>query len=92
MLLIYDFKIFKFQLLFRFAKPKILQNCYLLLKEFDTNSAYTNHAVVKLLHRITYDCKYSALMFQVSVFRVFQKIFLSKHPSHKVIEYYKFIY
>lgn len=72
----------------KFAKPKVLQNCCQLLKEFDSNSAYTNHAIVRLLHRITYDCKYSALMFQASVFRVFQKIFSSKNPSHKELKHF----
>ncbi|XP_050054655.1 protein timeless homolog isoform X3 [Aphis gossypii] len=72
----------------KFAKPKILQSCCQLLKEFDTNSTYTNHAIVKLLHRITYDCKYSALMFQASVFRVFQKIFSSKNPNHKELKHF----
>ncbi|KAF0730149.1 protein timeless, partial [Aphis craccivora] len=72
----------------KFAKPKILQSCCQLLKEFDTNSTYTNHAIVKLLHRITYDCKYSALMFQASVFRVFQKIFSSKNPDHKELKHF----
>ncbi|XP_015364645.1 PREDICTED: protein timeless homolog [Diuraphis noxia] len=72
----------------KFAKPKVLQNCCQLLKDFDTNSTYTNHAIVKLLHRITYDCKYSALMFQASVFRVFQKIFSSKNPSHKELKHF----
>ncbi|XP_025415567.1 protein timeless homolog isoform X4 [Sipha flava] len=70
----------------KFAKPKVLQSCCQLLKQFENNSTYTNHAVVRLLHRITYDCKYSALMFQASVFRVFQKIFLSKNPSHKELK------
>uniref|UniRef100_A0A2S2NUZ1 Protein timeless n=1 Tax=Schizaphis graminum TaxID=13262 RepID=A0A2S2NUZ1_SCHGA len=72
----------------KFAKPKILQSCCQLLKDFDSNSTYTNHAIVKLLHRITYDCKYSALMFQASVFRIFQKIFLSKNPSHKELKHF----
>ncbi|XP_050066512.1 protein timeless homolog isoform X2 [Aphis gossypii] len=72
----------------KFAKPKILQSCCQLLKEFDTNSTYTNHAIVKLLHRITYGCKYSALMFQASVFRVFQKIFSSKNPNHKELKHF----
>lgn len=72
----------------KFAKPKILQNCCQLLKEFESNSTYTNHAILKLLHRITYDCKYSALMFQASVFRVFQKIFSSKNPSHKELKHF----
>uniref|UniRef100_A0A2H8TU68 Protein timeless n=1 Tax=Melanaphis sacchari TaxID=742174 RepID=A0A2H8TU68_9HEMI len=72
----------------KFAKPKVLQSCCQLLKEFESNSTYTNHAIVKLLHRITYDCKYSALMFQASVFRVFQKIFSSKNPSHKELKHF----
>ncbi|VVC29572.1 Hypothetical protein CINCED_3A024542 [Cinara cedri] len=72
----------------KFAKPKILQACCQLLKDFETNSTYTNHVVVKLLHRITFDCKYSALMFQASVFRIFQKIFSSKNPHHKELKHF----
>lgn len=70
--------------IFRFAKPKIVQACCLLLLQFEQNSTFTNHCVLKLLHRIAFDCKFAAILFQASVFRTFQRILNSKEDRHKV--------
>ncbi|XP_050538805.1 protein timeless homolog [Daktulosphaira vitifoliae] len=72
----------------KFARPKVLHSCCQLLKDFERNSSYTNHALVKLLHRISYDCKYEALMYQASIFRIFQKIFMSSNPNHKELRHF----
>lgn len=45
-----------------------------LLKQYDINSDQTNHCLVKMLHRIGFDCKMHAMLFQISLFRIFQTI------------------
>lgn len=57
----------------------------ILLQQFDKNTDEVNHYVNKMLHRIAWDCKMPGMMFQASMFRVFQRILESKHPGHKVI-------
>ncbi|KAL4229316.1 hypothetical protein ACF0H5_012358 [Mactra antiquata] len=61
----------------KFAKPEILKAYVLLLGDFQKNSTHTNHCCVKMLHRIAVDLGYIGMMFQISLFRVFQKILLS---------------
>nr|XP_018907854.1 PREDICTED: protein timeless homolog [Bemisia tabaci] len=70
----------------RFARPTSIQACCTLLEQFEKNSVATNHQLVKLLHRITFDCKLPALIFQASVFRTFQRILNSKNPTHKELQ------
>nr|XP_022919507.1 protein timeless homolog [Onthophagus taurus] len=59
----------------RLAHPKILRACGLALKKFEKNSTLTNHCVIKLMHRIAWDCKMPGMVFQASIFRTFQKIY-----------------
>ncbi|XP_021358144.1 protein timeless homolog [Mizuhopecten yessoensis] len=64
----------------------IVLKCYvLLLADFDKNTTYTNHCVVKLLHRVTVDLGHKGLVFQASLFRQFQRILLS--PLAKLERY-----
>ncbi|KAM9321194.1 protein timeless homolog [Gastrophryne carolinensis] len=58
----------------RFASSNVVKIYVLLLKNYRQNSAHTNHCVVKMLHRIAYDLKMEALLFQLSVFCVFSRI------------------
>ncbi|CAL7943922.1 unnamed protein product [Xylocopa violacea] len=55
----------------------------ILLQQFDKNTDDVNHYVVKMLHRIAWDCKMPGMMFQASMFRVFQRILESKYQGHK---------
>lgn len=72
----------------RLANPKIIRACGLALRNFDKNSVNTNHCIVKLLHRIAFDCKMYVMVFQVSIFRTFQKIYSMKDfPEYKVNVY-----
>ncbi|KAG8314055.1 hypothetical protein J6590_101372 [Homalodisca vitripennis] len=67
----------------RFASPRVLAPVCLLLEHFEKNSHHTNHCAVKILHRVAWDCKMPALLFQASLFRTFQRIFQSSVPEHK---------
>ncbi|RZF48532.1 hypothetical protein LSTR_LSTR015432 [Laodelphax striatellus] len=67
----------------RFISDKTLQICGILLEKFETNSVHTNHCIVKLLHRIAVDCGMPAMLFQASLFRIFQRAMSSPNPEHK---------
>lgn len=58
----------------KYCHPKIVAAYCLVLKDFDKNSLETNHCVIKFLHRISFECELYGMMFQASLFRIFQKI------------------
>ncbi|XP_061584565.1 protein timeless homolog isoform X2 [Cololabis saira] len=58
----------------RFANPNIVRPYLLLLKTFSKNTPHTNHCIVRMLHRLAVDLKMDALLFQLSVFHLFNKI------------------
>ncbi|XP_031834411.1 circadian regulator timeout [Nomia melanderi] len=70
----------------RFANIKIVKALRILLQQFDKNTDEVNHYVNKMLHRIAWDCKMPGMMFQASMFRVFQRILDSKYPGHKELQ------
>ncbi|XP_069614546.1 protein timeless homolog [Ranitomeya imitator] len=58
----------------RFANASVVKTYVILLKNYHQNSAHTNHCAVKMLHRIAYDLKMEAFLFQLSVFCTFNRI------------------
>lgn len=46
----------------------------LLLRSYRQNSAHTNHCLVKMLHRLAHDLKMEALLFQLSLFCLFNRV------------------
>ena len=71
----------------RFAKPDVLKAYVLLIADFQKNSTHTNHCCVKMLHRVAVDLGCVGMVFQASLFRIFQKILLSplaKSERYKV--------
>lgn len=62
---------------YRFGKPEILKSYVLLLADYEKNSVHTNHCAIKMLHRLSVELGFVGMMFQASLFRVFQKIVLS---------------
>ncbi|XP_048237661.1 protein timeless homolog isoform X2 [Haliotis rufescens] len=62
-----------------FSKPEILKAYGILLSDFEKNSDHTNHCIVKMLHRVAFDLGYTAMVFQASIFRVFQKVLLGPY-------------
>ncbi|XP_060068073.1 protein timeless homolog [Ylistrum balloti] len=69
----------------KFSSGNILKCYVLLLAEFDKNTTHTNHCIVKMLHRISVDLGHTGLVFQASLFRLFQRILLS--PLAKLDRY-----
>lgn len=63
-----------FLLLRRFANPSIVRPYILMLRTYSKNTPHTNHCVVRMLHRLAVDLKMDALLFQLSVFHLFNKI------------------
>ncbi|XP_045534789.1 protein timeless homolog isoform X2 [Papilio machaon] len=70
----------------RFCHPRVVSACAYLLERYEKNSAYTNHCIIKMLHRIAWDCKRPSMMFQASMFLTFQKIFHNPLPHFKELE------
>ncbi|KAG8007909.1 Protein timeless-like protein [Nibea albiflora] len=58
----------------RFANPGIVRPYLLLLKSYSKNTPHTNHCIARMLHRLAVDLKMDALLFQLSVFSLFNKI------------------
>ncbi|XP_051532398.1 protein timeless homolog [Myxocyprinus asiaticus] len=58
----------------RFASPNIVRPYIILLRTYSQNSAHTNHCITRMLHRIAVDLKMEALLYQLSVFCLFNKI------------------
>ncbi|XP_066225884.1 protein timeless homolog isoform X2 [Saccopteryx leptura] len=58
----------------RFANSTVLRAYVLLLRNYWQNSAHTNHCVVKMLHRLAHDLKMEALLFQLSLFCLFNRL------------------
>ncbi|XP_043250203.1 protein timeless homolog, partial [Colletes gigas] len=79
-----DFKYSDF--IHRFANVKVVKALLLLLQQFDKNTDEVNHYVNKMIHRIAWECKMPGMMFQASIFRVFQRILESKCPEHKELQ------
>ena len=74
----------------RFAVKSVCHAYSLLFANYEKNSDYTNHCIVKMFHRIAWDCGLPAMIFNMSVFRTFQKIHyeykINKNPSMKELE------
>ncbi|KAM4699494.1 protein timeless homolog isoform 2-T2 [Discoglossus pictus] len=77
----------------RFASSNVVKPYFLLMKNYQQNSAHTNHCVVKMLHRIAYDLKMEALLFQLSVFCLFNRILSDPAASayKELVTFSKFI-
>ncbi len=66
----FDFKGF----VLRFAVKSVSAAYAHLFKKFLLNLDFTNHCIVKMFHRIAFDCKMPALLYQVGIFRTFQQV------------------
>ncbi|GFQ67403.1 protein timeless homolog [Trichonephila clavata] len=76
----------------KYASPKVVMPCCLLLANYQSNSLRTNACLIKLLHKIAWDYKMHALFFQSTVFLTFQKIFDDPDVSCNAVikEFYRF--
>ncbi|XP_061544816.1 protein timeless homolog isoform X2 [Phycodurus eques] len=58
----------------KFANPGIVHPYLVLLKSYSKNTPHTNHCIARMLHRVAFDLKMDALLYQLSVFHLFNKI------------------
>lgn len=58
----------------RFACSTVVRAYVQLLRSYQHNSAHTNHCATKMLHRLAHDLKMEALLFQLSVFCLFNRL------------------
>ncbi|PAV88048.1 hypothetical protein WR25_20300 isoform D [Diploscapter pachys] len=58
----------------KYSKSDILKWYVFILDEFDRNTPELNKAVVKMLHRIAFDLRMPIKLFQLSLFRTFNRI------------------
>ncbi|GAA6107907.1 protein timeless homolog [Tachysurus ichikawai] len=65
----------------RFANPNIVRPYLVLLRSYSTNTPHTNHCIARMLYRVSVDLKMDALLFQLSVFHLFNKIFTDPAAS-----------
>ena len=65
-----DFKAF----VNRFAIQRVVMPYGTLFSNYAKNSKETNYQIIKMFHRIAFDCSVPAILFQACIFRVFQQI------------------
>lgn len=80
----------------RFANTKVMQSYARLFKQYHLNSTHTNHCILKIFHRIAWDCKLPAMFFQASLFCVFQQAMedprqLSNDSVKEIVKFAVFI-
>ncbi|XP_078377463.1 protein timeless homolog isoform X3 [Oculina patagonica] len=73
----------------KLATPVVLKPYCWLLKHYKENKEATNHAIIKMLHRVAVDLKTPAMLFQLSLFCTFQKI-ISDPAANQYKEMVKF--
>uniref|UniRef100_A0A8C2DZJ7 Timeless circadian clock n=1 Tax=Cyprinus carpio TaxID=7962 RepID=A0A8C2DZJ7_CYPCA len=59
---------------FLFANPSVVRPYIILLRSYSQNSVHTNHCITRMLHRLAVDLKMEALLYQLSIFSMFNKI------------------
>ncbi|KAJ7999282.1 hypothetical protein DPEC_G00213810 [Dallia pectoralis] len=77
----------------RFANSNIVRPYLLLLRTYSQNSTHTNHCITRMLHRLAVDLKMDALLFQLSVFCVFNKILADPRAAayKELVTFAKFV-
>ncbi|CAF3327336.1 unnamed protein product [Rotaria sp. Silwood1] len=68
----FDFKRF----IIRFAHSSILSSYIDVLRTYTSNTPYLNHCIIRMFYRVSVDCNYPGILFQMSLFRIFQKFHL----------------
>lgn len=58
-----------------------------MLKTYSQNTPHTNHCIARMLHRLAVDLKMEALLFQLSVFCLFNKILSDPAAAAYKVQY-----
>ncbi len=62
--------------LFSFANSSILSSYIDVLRTYPSNTPYLNHCIIRMFHRVSVDCHFPGILFQMSLFRILQKFHL----------------
>jgi hypothetical protein len=62
--------------LFSFAHSSILSSYIDVLRTYPSNTPYLNHCIIRMFYRVSVDCNFPGIFFQMSLFRILQKFHL----------------
>ena len=77
-----------------FANQKILQPYCLAFQKYEKNSQHVNNCIIKIFHRLAFDCQMYCMLFQLSFFRTMQHIFNNHFTNEfysELVRFSKFI-
>ena len=77
-----------------FATQRILQPYCLAFQHYETNSVHLNSCLIKMFHRLAFDCLMYCMFFQLSFFRTMQNIFTNHYDNpfyNELVRFNKFI-
>lgn len=77
-----------------FASQRILQPYWLAFQRYETNSVHVNSCLIKMFHRLAFDCMMYCMFFQLSFFRIMQNIFAGHYDNPfygELVRFNKFI-
>ena len=72
------------------AHQNVISNLCEVLAGYKENSAFTNHHIVKLFHRIAIDCGAEVMFFQASLLALFHNILVDPSDDATLKELKKF--
>ncbi|XP_055382553.1 MATH and LRR domain-containing protein PFE0570w-like [Condylostylus longicornis] len=76
-------KLFKFEdFAKRLVNAKVVRPCTLVLSDWEKISTKSLKATVTILHRIAYGSHCPAMLYQASLFRIFQRVFDAPREQH----------
>lgn len=76
-------EIFFFSDYFSFAHSSVLSSYIYVLRTYATNTPYFNHCIIRMLYRVSVDCNFAGILFQMSLFRILQKFHLDPLAKSK---------
>jgi timeless len=76
-----------------FAHVKTIQAYCLLLQNYRQNSSHTNHCIIKMLHRVSIQCRMAPMLYHISVFKTLDEILndLGASKMAEMVQFAKYI-
>ena len=71
---------------FNLVAPPMMKPYAMQLKHFKQNTPFTNHAIVKMMHRVAVDMKFPEMFYQLSLFITFREVMELQLPVYKEVE------
>ncbi|KAG4077692.1 hypothetical protein HA402_015735 [Bradysia odoriphaga] len=64
------------------VNPRVVRACTIVLADWEKITTRALKSAVTILHRISFGCKVPAMMYQASLFRIFQSVFHAPNEEH----------